>query len=70
MAEDDFQAEQDMHTLAEADKIMESPGRILAARDAAMRKQQSISDFLKKTQPKTKGFNDATVGSRMKPKED
>ena len=67
---DDFQAEQDMHTLAEADKIMDSPGRIQAARDAAKRKQESMTNFLQKTQPKTKGFNNATTGSRMKPKDD
>ena len=67
---DDFQAEQDMHTLAEADKIMNSPGRIHAARDAAKRKQESITDFLRKTQPKTKGFNNTATGSHMKPKDD
>ena len=43
---DDFQAEQDMHALAEADKIMDSPGRIQAARDAAKRKQESLTNFL------------------------
>ncbi len=67
---DDFQAEQDMHTLAEADKIMNDSGRIERARDAAKRKQESITDFLQKTQPKTKGFNNTAAGSRMKPKGD
>lgn len=67
---DDFQAEQDMQTLAEADNIMNSPGRIQAARDAAKRKQEAITDFLQKTQPKTKGFNNTAAGSRVKPRGD
>lgn len=51
MSEDDFQAEQDMHILQEAERVAKDPTRMARAREVAKAKAEELNRFAKKTAP-------------------
>ncbi len=64
---DDFEAEQDMEILTRAEEILNNPGRIAAARNAATAKKEKMDAFLAKTREPTKALDGSVRGSKMGP---